>query len=123
MIRNVRLDINHFIRGGEWEINLENSKLTSLKNLRKLDLSANTFTTYTFLPTTPRRITFRNPHLVNSVVKFSARRPSFAVVSVRRCHIYHTSDAKEVMENARIEECLERMQEMLGEEQGAANGD
>lgn len=119
MVRNVRIDVNHFIRGGEWEINLRKSGLTtSLRSLRKLELVVNTFTTELFLATEP----CGSIHPVNSVLEFPARRPSFAVVSVRRCNVYGTNDANELAENYGIEKCLERMQEILGEQQGAGKG-
>ena len=123
MIRNVRIDVNHFVKDDKWKIKLQKSKLTSLKSLRKVDLFVNTFTADVFFPAIPPRFIFRFPFLVNSVLEFPARRPSFAVVSVRRCHVYYTQDAKELAENAKIEKCLERMRKMLGGKQGAANGD
>lgn len=36
LIKNLRLDINHFVEGCEWELNLQKSDLASLRGLREL---------------------------------------------------------------------------------------
>lgn len=126
MIKHVRLDINYFVRPNEWEFDLENSKLTSLKSLRNLDLFIYTHKHYVTLPSL---LSSQNPCLVNSVLEFSARRPSFATVSVRHKHIYYTSDPKELEKSSRAEKCLERIQEIFtdkaytNEEQRTTNDD
>ena len=113
MIKNIRLDINHFVGVGEWEFPFKNSNLTSLKSLRNLDLFI-----YTHKPDNillPRFL-YQNPHLVSSVLDLSAGRPSFAAVSVRHERVYFTNDSRELARSSRTEKCLERMQEILADE-------
>lgn len=109
LIRNVRLDINHFVRGNEWEMNLRNSNLTSLQGLRNLELVFNTHKPYISRST----IRFRSPHLVDSVLKLSVQGSSFAVVSTRHGRVYRTSDPNELAKSSKREQRLKRMQNML----------
>lgn len=125
MIKNVRLDVNHFVRINAWEFDFKNSKLTTLKSLRNITLFIYTHKPYYFLP----RLLFRNPHLVNSVRNLSAGRSSAVVCTTheRVYHVCYTDDPRELATSSRTEKCLERMLEILadevhaGEEQGATN--
>lgn len=115
LIQTVRLDMNHFIGDDDWAVNLKNSNLTSLHSLRKLELFFNTFVLLSPLRQ-PTPMPFPIIHLVDSVMRLSAPRPSFAVVSIRHGYVYHTDNLTEWMMNSILEQCVKRLQESLADE-------
>lgn len=109
-IKNLRLGMNHFVGGGEWEINLKNSNLTSLRGPRELQLFFNTYWTACLAKTTIR---CRKSHPVDSVLRLSALQPCSAVVSMRHGHAYHTNDLDDLAVGSVTKECLDCLRNMV----------
>lgn len=113
LIRNLRLDIDHFLGSYEWEDDFKNTDLKSLRGLQNLQLFLSIYETPDIPTTTPRHEKSRLP---DSFEDLSALRPSCALVSKGQGRYFRKTDMGKLAVRSETKDFLERLQGLLVEQ-------